>query len=345
MTLRAYAEERLHADGEWDEARRRHAMYLLDLAELTFLEVGDNPESLIARLEAEYDNIRAALVWAWETGATIHGLRMVGALRRVWASHAHFLESLDWLERFIVRTGTPTGPEEQAALAEAWTGVLSISHRLDRFERARDAGEKALALWRELGDKTQIAYAMMNLANPLTELRDYDRALALYEECLVLHREIGNRKGQILPLLNLGVLHYEMGKPQQALTCYEESLAISREVGESDWARALTWNNIGEVYIVLDEPARAIEVTEPIYRLFTREHVIFGAATCAFTLGRAQWRLGRRSGRARLLDEAEQLFRNLGNLSIVVRVLYFRASLALSREARGNSSRSVPSTR
>ena len=82
-----------------------------------------------------------------------------------------------------------------------------------------------------------------------------------------MQREIGNRRGQILPLLNLGVLHYEMGKPQQALDCYEESIAISRAVGESNWARALTWNNIGEVYIVLNEPVRAIEVVEPVYRL------------------------------------------------------------------------------
>ncbi len=52
VTLRAYAEARLCANGEWDEARRRHATYFLDLAELTFQEVGDNPASLIARLEA-----------------------------------------------------------------------------------------------------------------------------------------------------------------------------------------------------------------------------------------------------------------------------------------------------
>ncbi len=332
VMLRGYAEERLHATGEWGEVRQRHAKYFLDLAERSFLDVGDNLESLRTRLEAEYDNIHAALTWAWETGATTHGLRMVGALRRVWASHAHFLESLGWLERFIVRAGTPVGPEDQAALAEAWTGVLSISHRLDRFERAREAGEAALALRRELGDKTQIAFALMNLANPLTELRDYDRAQALYQESLTMQREIGNRRGQILPLLNLGVLHYEMGKPQQALDCYEESIAISRAVGESNWARALTWNNIGEVYIVLNEPVRAIEVVEPVYRLFTREQEIFGAATSAFTLGRAAGHAGDVEASQAYLDEAERLFRNLGNLGTAARVLYFRAGLALSQQ-------------
>ena len=111
--------------------------------------------------------------------------------------------------------------------------------------------------------RPQIAYAMMNLANPIIELHDYERAQTLYEDCLALHREIGNRRDQVFPLMNLGGLYYEMGRPREALAYYEESLAISREVGETDWARALTWNNVGEAYIILDEPARAIEVTEP----------------------------------------------------------------------------------
>lgn len=332
VTLRAFAQEHLRAEGEWEEARRRHADYFLELIELSFAEHVDQPREVMARLEIEYENIRAALAWAWETGATMHGLRMAGYLRRFWASHSQFLEGLDWLDRFIARVGPPSSPQEKAALAEAWTGVLVISHRLNRFERACDAGEMALALRRELGDKSQIAYAMMNLANPITALHDYARAQALYEEALALHREMGNRKDQVFPLMNLGGLYYEMGRPQEALAYYEQSIAISHEVGETDWARALTWNNIGEVYIALDEPLRAIEVTAPNYHLFTREHDVYGAATCAFTLGRAEWRAGNEETGRAYLDEAERLFRNLGNPAMAARILYFRASFAL--EAR-----------
>ena len=187
-----------------------------------------------------------------------------------------------------------------------------ISHRLDRFERAREAGETALALRRELGDKTQIATRMMNLANPLTRYATtsgHRRSTKNVSRCSARSAIAGTD----LPAVNLGGLYYEMGKPQEALACYEESLAISHEVGETDWARALTWNNIGEAYIVLDEPARAIEVTEPNYQLFTREHDVFGAATCAFTLGRAQWRQSDGAAARAYLDEAERLFRNLGN--------------------------------
>ena len=63
-----------------------------------------------------------------------------------------------------------------------------------------------------------------------------------------------------------------------------------------------------------------------------RERGDYFAATCAFTLGRAHWRLGNIAAARAHLDEAERLFRNLGNLSMVARVLYFRASIALEQD-------------
>jgi len=154
-------------------------------------------------------------------------------------------------------------------------------------------------------------------------------AKSLYEDALALHRELGNRKDQIFPLMNLGGLYYEMGRPREALAYYEESLALSHEVGETDWARALTWNNVGESYLMLEEPTRAIDVTEPNYQLFSREHDVYGAATCAFTLGRAYWRAGDGETGRQYLDEAERMFRNLGNPAMAARILYFRATFAL----------------
>ena len=331
VTLRAFARERLRAEGEWEEARRRHAGYCLGVAEAIVPTGANQPDAAMARVAMEYENIRAALAWALETSETAHGLRMVGALRRFWASHSHYVEGLDWLERFIARAGAPATPSERAALAEAWTGVMVIAHRQDRFERAREAGERALALRRALGDKTQIAHAMMNLANPLVALRAYERAIELLEACLTIHRETENRPGMIFPLMNLGTLHYDLGQPREALARYEESLALSHEAGESDWARGLTWNNIGEAYVVLDEPARAIETTLRGYHVFTDEHDSYGAATCAFTLGRAEWRLGRAEAARAYFDEAERLFRDLGNRAIVARIQSCRASLALDQ--------------
>lgn len=332
VTLRAYAQERLRGAGEWEEARRRHADYCLTLTDALLPQMPNESERQLARVEADYENVRAALGWALETGATAHGLRMVAALRVFWFLHSHYLEGLDWLERFLARSTAPTLHEERATLAEAWTGVMALSYRLNRFERARDAGEVALALRQAVGDKAEIAWALNNLANPVMALRDFDRAGALWGECIALQREMNHPAGMVMPLLNLGELHTEMGKPREALAYYEESLALSYAVGESDWARALTWNNMGEAYILLDEPARAIEVTEPSYHLFTEKHDTFGAAVCAFTLGRAHWRLGAAEVARAHLDEAERLFDLLGNVVMVAHVRYVRASVLLERD-------------
>jgi predicted ATPase/DNA-binding XRE family transcriptional regulator len=331
VTLRAYAQEQLRAEGEWEEARRRHAEYCVGLTELIVHGVADQPEEVFERVETEYENIRAALAWAWETDATSHGLRMVSTLRRFWYSRSHFLEGLDWLERFVARASAPVSREDQFVLAQAWTGVMILSHRLDRFERAQEAGEVALALTRALGDAQFIGGALSNLAANLTALGDYDRALALYDECLALLGATDNRRGMVFPLLNLGTLYHEMGRSREALACYEESLALSREVGESDYARGLTWQNAGDAYIVLDEPSRAIAVTEPNYRLFTRERDSYGTAMCTSTLGRAKWRVREPKAARAYLDESEHLFRTLGSPVMAARICYFRSSLALEQ--------------
>ncbi|HEY7091685.1 MAG TPA: tetratricopeptide repeat protein [Ktedonobacterales bacterium] len=330
VTLQAYAREQLQTTGEWDEARRRHARYFLDLTQRIDVRLTDQPEGLFALLQLEYENVRAALGWAWETGAIDHGLRMVSRLRRYWDTRSQFREGLDWLERCIARADVPGSPEERERLAQAWTGVLVMAYRLDLLDRACEAAEAALALRRASGDSNQIAGALGNLANVVAPLHDYERARALYEECLTLYRETGERQGMVFPLFNLGNLYVDTGRPREALAYYEESLALSRAVGESELARAATWNGLGEALIVLDEPLRAIEVTTQAYRCCALERSDYWVANCAWTLGRAYWRLGDATAAGAYLDEAVDTFGALGAVVGSARVRYFRASLALA---------------
>jgi predicted ATPase/DNA-binding XRE family transcriptional regulator len=332
VTIQAYAQEQLRATGEWDEARRRHAKYFLDLTQRIDFRLTDQPEGLFALLQLEYENVRAALTWAWETGDIQHGMRMVSRLRRYWDTRAQFREGLDWLERFVARAGAFSTLEEREHLAQAWTGVLVMAYRLDRLDRACEAAEAALALRRALGDRNHIAGALGNLANVVTQLHDYDRARALYEECLTLYRETGEHRDMVFPLFNLGNLYVDTGRPREALAYFEESLALSRAVGESELARAATWNGLGEALIVLDEALRAAEVTAPAYRCCTLERSAYWVANCAWTLGRAYWRLGDATAARTYLDEAVDTFDALGSVAGAARVRYFRASLGLAHD-------------
>ena len=65
-TIRAYARERLAANVEEPELRRRHVFFILDFVEDAAREIGQGGDYavMLARLGAEDDNIRAALEWA-----------------------------------------------------------------------------------------------------------------------------------------------------------------------------------------------------------------------------------------------------------------------------------------
>ena len=64
-TIREYALERLAARGDGESVRRRHAEYCLVLAEAAEPGLlGPDQREWLERLDAERDNIRAALTWA-----------------------------------------------------------------------------------------------------------------------------------------------------------------------------------------------------------------------------------------------------------------------------------------
>src|SRR6202044_596438 len=234
-TIREFALEKLEQAGDLDDARRRHADYYIGIAEQADEQLrGSGPAHLAAldRLEAEHDNLRAALAWSLPTPAAsaeraAAGLRLAQVLAYFWYRHGHAAEGRQWLERAIGLTAAEGAPLAQLT---HWLGVLL--QRLGEPGAAMRFLERSLAIWRDLGDRDQQARELNSLGITLRHLGDVDGARSLLEESVAVSREIGGTMRLAAALTNLGQLESDAGNFDRATQVLREALAIDREQGD-----------------------------------------------------------------------------------------------------------------
>jgi predicted ATPase len=240
-TIREFALERLEQAGDLDGARRRHAEYYAGVAERADEQLrGSGPAHLAAldRLEAEHDNMRAALAWSLQTpaaglvpgtaeGAAI-GLRLAQALAFFWYRHGYVLEGRRWLERAIDLAGSDGG----APLAQLahWLGVL-LSQKGEPQAAVRLL-ERSLAIWRDLGDRDQQARELNSLGITRKHLGDVDGARSLLEESVAISREVASDMRLAAALTNLGQLEADARNFDRATQVLQEALAIDQAQGD-----------------------------------------------------------------------------------------------------------------
>ena len=187
-TIREYALERLAARGDGGAVRRRHAAFYLVLAEDAEPGLlGPQQREWLERLDAERDNIRAALGWALDAGEAEIGLTIGSALWRFWQLRNHELEARERLEELLA-----LGSGSARTRAKAQTMVGSLSFVLGEFETARRVLQESLRVHRRLGDTRMIASTLGLLA---VTSGDPDSALALSREVA----RGGSQRGRRVP--------------------------------------------------------------------------------------------------------------------------------------------------
>lgn len=98
------------------------------------------------------------------------------------------------------------------------------------YTQARQAGQRALALYQAADDKAGEAQALRELGFLHWSAQDYGTALSYGREALALHRRLGDLDGEATALHNLAEIHRSLGSPRQALAQYESALHLH-------WAR------------------------------------------------------------------------------------------------------------
>ncbi len=257
-TVREYGLEALDASGEAEATRQAHAAYYLALAEQAEPELRGTQQALwLSRLEAEYNNFRVALGWALENGEVEIGLRLAGVLWRFWMVRGHFTEGRGWLERVQERSSDAA----PALQAKAFTGAGSMAWSQGNYRQAMRWHQQALALYREVGDKQGIAFALNNLGIQAQYQGDYESARAFLQESQALYRELGDQWGIAIVLGNLGLGEASQGNYERARALFEEELALFREL-KAKVEIALALHNLGDVARYQGDHRRAMAYLE-----------------------------------------------------------------------------------
>jgi tetratricopeptide (TPR) repeat protein len=256
-TIGAYALEQLIEAGEDAVARQRWADYYVRLAEQAAPHLtGGAQAEWLARLEQEYDNLRAVLAWADADGAALVGLRLAGLLWRFWHLHGYLSEGRAWCERFLARDISIDGGEALSWRARALAGTAGLAYRQGDHARATAQAAESLALCRRLEDGAGGAIALRVLALVARDQGDLPRAIRMQEDLLVLCRAMGDRYGVGAALHNLGLLWRDRGDYDRSLTLYEESLAIKQARGDTA-GMAMTLQSLADVAWATGDLTRA----------------------------------------------------------------------------------------
>jgi tetratricopeptide (TPR) repeat protein len=217
----------------------------------------------MAKLEAEQDNIRAALRWSIDMGRIDMAAQVAGGLSTYWYMSSNINEGRAWLEELAEHEGLAALAPQVQAYIGCRAGFLALAQyrgavAIRRFEQslpiARRAGDEtlattilgymglvemfqgnyaraeslsreALAAFREQHRPLDIGRSLHNLALISLYKGEYERAVSLAEEAIPLFRAVGNKWGTSNVLGLMGIALAKNGKVERAHGVADEAAA------------------------------------------------------------------------------------------------------------------------
>lgn len=330
-TIREFALEQLAAHDEQFLVQRRHAEYYRFLTE-SARPYYDGPaiRAYRNRVNLELDNCRAAMTWALSHDAAETGVRLAGALWRIWwTSHAaggkpwtdRVAEGRSWCERMLA-IGDHLPVE---ALTEALTGVGFLASVVEDFARMQAAGEDLLAR-AQVEDFAYGIYWAHQVLGKLAEVQGPDHisrryginpaadaqagddvARHHYEAALAVAPTIRNPDNHVSQTLtHLGVLAQRGGDLGRSAMLLDEALSLCRSTN-NPFVLAITLVPLGQVLREQGHLDRATELLKEALVVLVGEQGLGGTHVALIELALVAEKAGGIENAARLLGAAATL--------------------------------------
>ncbi|WP_214401270.1 ATP-binding protein [Pseudonocardia lacus] len=268
--LRLYARELARTDGDGgdngdggDDALSRLLHCYLDAAGQANLLINPisrhQPEPSDKELAGRFVLASHAEAWAWVAAERENlialarqaldgpddtarlAVRLTAALNRPFDLIGH------WSDIVVVRelaaaAAHRLGDAVEAAFAETDIGWTCV--RLGAADRAMAATRRALAVWRETGDRRSEQACLNILGYALRQLDRLPEAVDCLTSAYTICIEIGHRYGQAATLNHLGLIHQRLSRFPEAIRCHTRAAQINREI-EDPSGEAVALANLG----------------------------------------------------------------------------------------------------
>jgi predicted ATPase len=292
-TIRAYASERFAAADDGEVVRERHYRCFLALAERHGADralLGADGKQHLARLDADAENVKAALGWAVDRRDRGRAIAAVAAVGRYWWMRDRYADTVDWIDRSLALPGIDHPPtprlralcmrqlalwplgraaERPRALAEleadaralggstfvsqALLGRLYVEVFAGRIDVADALADEALEWAAAAADEwtiAEVAKGKAYAASTLAELRER------VEQAASLLADAGNLYEVANLLSSAAYQALTLGGENDAMELVDRAVPITREL-DSPYLSMMLQGNLGLAALLTGDPDAA----------------------------------------------------------------------------------------
>lgn len=338
-TVRHFAGEQLEARGAAARSRHAHARWVVELAERSAPELeGADAAHHLARLDAEFDNVQAALAWLEETAldgddeSSDLMLRLVASLWRYWFARGRAAGGGRWIERALA-----TAAEGRSfPAARAWYAAGELAEQRGDLDESTRCFSEAASMFESLGDDGGAAEAWDGLGMIARTRGDLEAARAYHDRALTVFVASGQRRREASTRHHMAAVAYYGGELAEAAQMWTETLEILREVGD-ERARGIIICNLGSVQIGLGHVRAAARAFDEAIAIGERHDDQYGLVTALVNAVDVRLLLGELCDIDELLGRARALAGESDNAYALAMLDHHAGRLAAQRGALGDA--------
>jgi predicted ATPase/DNA-binding SARP family transcriptional activator len=228
-SIALFAHGRLRDEGEEREARDRHARYFLGFAQDTSGRYNAAESAARAeRLDAEHDNLTAALGWCLDgDGDPNVGAELAAELGWHWVLRGRSNVAARWLQRALELRDRVAPP----SVAAVYVAYAALTYSTSDLEASRRCASEAVAIARKIDDRDLLGEALGQLACACRWL-DPAYAVRVTAELRSLQPFLSTPRAQSMSLIACALVALYADRPAQAVLDASSAREIARRAGD-----------------------------------------------------------------------------------------------------------------